>query len=122
VSHKTYGQLPIKEAEAEPWERLCIDLTGLLPSRRKDQNHCNLVYNNDQSCYRLARDKRNKEAITTANMVEQKWHTRFPISQMLSYDRGTEFMAEFVEMIKRTMLSKEKEPQSKIHKQMQLLK
>ena len=25
---KKYGHLPIKEAEAEPWEKLCVDLIG----------------------------------------------------------------------------------------------
>jgi hypothetical protein len=28
VSHKKYGHLPSKEAEDEPWERLCVDLIG----------------------------------------------------------------------------------------------
>ena len=41
----------------------------------------------------------NKEASTTANLVEQTWLTRYPIPQILTYDRGTEFMAEFAEMI-----------------------
>jgi transposase InsO family protein len=41
----------------------------------------------------------NTEAITTANLVEQTWLTCYPIPQILTYDRGTEFMAEFVEMI-----------------------
>jgi transposase InsO family protein len=42
----------------------------------------------------------NKEAITTANLVEQTWLTRYPIPQILTYDRGTEFMAEFSERLK----------------------
>jgi hypothetical protein len=28
VIHKKYGHLPSKETEAEPWERLCVDLIG----------------------------------------------------------------------------------------------
>jgi Integrase zinc binding domain len=28
VSHMKYGHLPSKESEAEPWERLCVDLVG----------------------------------------------------------------------------------------------
>jgi hypothetical protein len=35
----------------------------------------------------------NKDAITPANLVEQIWLTRFPIPQILTYGRGTEFMA-----------------------------
>ena len=41
----------------------------------------------------------NKEAINVANIVEQTWLSRYPIPQILTYDRGTEFMAEFAEMI-----------------------
>jgi transposase InsO family protein len=45
------------------------------------------------------RELKDKAAITTANLVEQTWLTRYPIPQILTYDRGTEFMAEFAEMI-----------------------
>jgi hypothetical protein len=41
----------------------------------------------------------NKEAITPANLFEQSWLTCYPIPQILTYDRGTEFMAEFAKMI-----------------------
>jgi hypothetical protein len=37
----------------------------------------------------------NEKAITTTNLVEQTWLTCYPIPQILTYDRGTEFMAEF---------------------------
>jgi hypothetical protein len=41
----------------------------------------------------------NKEATNPANLVEQTWLTCYPIPQILTYDRGTEFVAEFAEMI-----------------------
>jgi hypothetical protein len=41
----------------------------------------------------------NKLAITTANLVEQTWLTHYPIPQILTYDRGTEFTAEFAKII-----------------------
>jgi hypothetical protein len=49
----------------------------------------------------VVRDKRltNKEAINTANLVEKTWLTHYPILQILTYDSGTEFIAEFAEMI-----------------------
>jgi hypothetical protein len=40
----------------------------------------------------------NKEA-TPASLVEQTWLNRYLIPQILTYDRGTEFMAEFAKMI-----------------------
>jgi hypothetical protein len=40
-----------------------------------------------------------KEATTTANLVERTWLTCYLIPQILTYDRGAEFMVEFAEMI-----------------------
>jgi hypothetical protein len=61
----------------------------------------------------------NKEAITPANLVEQTWLTCYPIPQILTYDRSTEFMAEFSKMSENDYSIKEKVLQSKTHKQMQ---
>jgi hypothetical protein len=41
----------------------------------------------------------NKYAVTPANLVEQTWLTCYPIPQISTYYRGTEFTAEFAEMI-----------------------
>ena len=35
---KKYGHLPEKEAEAQPWDNICIDLIGPYTIRRKGQN------------------------------------------------------------------------------------
>jgi transposase InsO family protein len=43
----------------------------------------------------------NKQAITVSNIVEQTWLTRYPLPQEMTYDRGTEFMAEFAEMARK---------------------
>jgi hypothetical protein len=48
----------------------------------------------------------NKEAITTANLVKKTWLTCYPIPQILTYDGGTEFMAEFAKMIENDYGSK----------------
>jgi hypothetical protein len=40
-----------------------------------------------------------KEAINPVNFVEQTWLTRYPIPQILAYDRGTEFMPKWLKMI-----------------------
>jgi hypothetical protein len=36
---------------------------------------------------------------TPANLVEKAWLPHYPIPKILAYDRGTEFMAEFADMI-----------------------
>ncbi len=43
---------------------------------------------------------RQKDAPTVANIVETVWLTRYPWPQLITYDRGTEFMAEFADMCK----------------------
>ena len=43
---------------------------------------------------------KNKTAFEVATAVEQTWLTRYPWPRTLTYDRGTEFMAEFSKMIK----------------------
>ena len=43
---------------------------------------------------------KDQTAITVANVVEQTWLTRYPWPTAITYDKGTEFMAEFAQMIK----------------------
>ena len=45
------------------------------------------------------KDINQKTADTVANTVEQTWLTRYPWPTTITYDRGTEFMAEFAQMI-----------------------
>ena len=40
-----------------------------------------------------------KEAITIANLVEQTWLTRYPWPNMITFDKGKEFMGEFAKMV-----------------------
>jgi hypothetical protein len=40
-----------------------------------------------------------KKDITIAETVEQVWLTRYPKPQVLNFDRGSEFMVEFAEVI-----------------------
>jgi hypothetical protein len=103
VSHKKYGLLPAKKAEDQPWERLCVDLIGPYTLKQQKgkktlQLWCITMIDPATGWFEM-RELRDKAAITTANLVEQTWLTRYPIPQILTYDRGTEFMAEFAEMI-----------------------
>ena len=41
----------------------------------------------------------NKEAITVASTVEQYWLSRYPLQKKITFDKGSEFMAEFAKMI-----------------------
>ena len=102
VSFKKYGHLPAKVAESEPWEILCVDLIGPYTIKRRGKEPlklwCITMIDPATSWFEM-KEIQNKEAITTANIVEQTWLTRYPIPQIITYDRGTEFMADFAEMI-----------------------
>ena len=101
-SHTKYGKLPAKEAEAIPWQRLCVDLIGPYTinqvNGRKLTLWCVTMIDPATGWFEM-KQLPNKEAITVANIVEQQWLTRYPWPQLITYDKGTEFLAEFKEMI-----------------------
>jgi hypothetical protein len=98
-----YGHLPAKEAESEPWEILCVDTIG--PYKIKIKNSKN---NYELSCltmidpatgwFEMVRIP-DKTAISVAQKAELTWFTRYPWPQRIIYDRGTEFLKEFLVMI-----------------------
>jgi transposase InsO family protein len=42
----------------------------------------------------------NKTAAVVADIAEKTWFTGYPLHQKITLDRGTEFMAEFAQMVK----------------------
>ena len=105
TSTKKYGLRPEKEAEAQPWERLCVDLIG--PYTMKVYNDkkleplklwCLTMIDPATGWFEMKTIK-NKEAGTIANLVEQTWLTRYPWPNIITYDKGSEFMAEFAQMV-----------------------
>jgi RNase H-like domain found in reverse transcriptase/Integrase zinc binding domain/Reverse transcriptase (RNA-dependent DNA polymerase) len=102
-SSKKYGLLPEKEAEAEPWDKLCVDLIGPYNLKRKNKNTlklwCVTMIDPATGWFEMKQIE-NKEATTIANKVETTWLTRYPWPTMITYDQGTEFMAEFAAMVK----------------------
>ena len=45
----------------------------------------------------------NKTTAEIAGITEKTWFTRYPLPQLIVFDRGTEFMAEFPRCVKMTM-------------------
>ncbi len=99
---KKYGHLPAKEAEADPWEVLCVDLVGPYTIKRRGKNNlilwCLTMIDPATGWFEM-REIPNKEAITVANLVEQTWLTRYPWPNQIVFDRGKEFMGEFARMV-----------------------
>jgi hypothetical protein len=80
-----YGHLPSKEAEAEPWERLCVDLIGPYTIKHKGaeplQLWCLTMIDPVKGWLEI-KELTNKEAINPVNLVEQTWLTCCPIPQI----------------------------------------
>jgi len=99
---KKYGHLPAKEAEADPWEVLCVDLIGPYTIKRRGKKNlilwCLTMIDPATGWFEM-REIPNKEAITVANLVETTWLTRYPWPNQIVFDRGKEFMGEFARMV-----------------------
>jgi hypothetical protein len=73
-STQKYGQLPAKEAEADPWEVLCIDLIATYTIKGNNKQNlilwCVTIIDPATGWFEM-RKIPNKEAITVANLIEQ---------------------------------------------------
>ncbi len=102
-STKKYGYLPEKEAEADPWDVLCVDLIGPYTFKRKGKKNltlwCVTMIDPATGWFEM-REIPRKSADVIANIVEQTWFTRYPWPTQIIFDRGREFMAEFKKMVK----------------------
>jgi len=98
-----YGHLPPKEAEAEIWDKMCVDLIGPYKIRRKGEPDlvCKCVTMIDPaSGWFEIHQYDDKRAITVANIVEQEWFSRYPWPTQVTFDRGGEFIgSEFKQML-----------------------
>ena len=101
---KKYGLLPPKEAEATPWDKLCVDLIGPYKIRRKGKKDliCRCVTMIDPATgWFEIQQYDDKKSITVANIVEQEWFSRYPWPTQITFDRGSEFIGQdFQKMIK----------------------
>ena len=100
-----YGKLPAKQAEAEPWDVLCVDLIGpySIKSTKKPKTDLNLLavtMIDPATGWFEIKEIPNKESYTVAEAVEQTWFARYPWPTQVILDRGTEFMGEFTRMLK----------------------
>ncbi len=77
-STKKYGHLPPKEAEADPWEKLCVDLIGPYTIKRRGKQNlilwCVTMIDPATGWFEM-KEIPNKEAFTIASIVEQTWLT-----------------------------------------------
>ena len=103
---KKYGHLPEKVAECVPWDVLCVDSIGPYKIRTGPKKNdfitvqCITMIDPATSWFEIC-EKSNKKGMTSANIVEQQWLTRYPWPTQVICDRGTEFNnQEFKDMLK----------------------
>jgi len=74
-----FGLLPAKDAEAVPWERLCVDLIGPYTIERKNQKKILLkavtMIDPATGWLEIEQYHEDRKAITVANIVENTWLT-----------------------------------------------
>lgn len=104
-THKKHGHVPPKEAEASPWDVLCIDLIGPYTINRKNKKKdpltlWALTMIDPATGWFEMREISTKSADNIANVLEQAWLTRYPWPHKLIFDRGSEFKAEVTNMIR----------------------
>ena len=73
---KKYGKLPEKQAEAEPWDKLCVDLIGPYKFPRKQKSTltlwCVMMIDPATGWFEIKQIPM-KRADVVANIVEQTW-------------------------------------------------
>ena len=107
-----WGLIPAKEPEVIPWHTVCIDLIGPYPVGydKKDKNnkiidanqiilHCLTMIDPATGWFEIV-EIANKTAIEVANQFEKTWLNRYPWPKQVVMDRGTEFCAEVIELLK----------------------
>ena len=102
IQHTKYGKLPEKEAEGDPWEKLCVDMIGPYTIKRRGADPltlwCVTMIDPATGWFEI-KEVKDKEAFTVATVVEQTWLTRYPWPTEIVFDRGNEFMGEFAQMV-----------------------
>ena len=95
-TYKKYGHLPAKEAEAEPWERLCVDLIGPYKIAQKGKKKLlklqALTMIDPATGWFEIVEYNDKKSITIANLMEMTWLSRYPRPSLIQYDQGSEFI------------------------------
>ena len=103
INNQKYGKLPSKEAKTNPWDTLCVDLIGPYKIRRKGKKDlilwCLTMIDPVTGWFEMT-EIANKTAAEVADIAEKTWFTRYPLPQRITLDRGTEFLAEFAQMVR----------------------
>jgi hypothetical protein len=96
---KKYGHLHEKDAEAMPWDRLCINLIGPYNIKRSVKGvkipsfKCVTMIDLATGWFKI-KQYDDKKSITVANIVEQEWLTCYPRPSLVTLDHSSEFIGQ----------------------------
>jgi hypothetical protein len=96
---KKYGFLPEKEAEAMPWDRLCVDLIGPYNIKSNVKGvkipplKC-VTMNDLATGWFKIKQYDDEKSITVSNIVEQEWLTHYPRPSLITLDHGSKFIGQ----------------------------
>ena len=99
---KKYGHLPPKEAEANPWERVHVDLIGpySIQSESKLRTLQCLTMIDPATGWFEIKAITDKRAVTVMEAFHNAWLCRYPRPRYIGFDNGGEFKKEFIETVK----------------------
>ena len=104
-----YGHLPEKEAEAIPWDVLCVDLIGPYTVSGKNGKKftlwCCTMIDPATGWVKIIKINQ-KSADKIIHVVDQAWLSRYPWQTKVISDRGGEFMKEFEESLEEYGIEK----------------
>jgi transposase InsO family protein len=106
---KKYGHLPPKDMEApEPWNRINVDLIGpwrvKTPKGPRELRALTII--DPATGWFEMKEISDPTAASTSAALDDVWLSRYPRPQVIGYDGGGEFKADFAETIKNYGLSK----------------
>jgi hypothetical protein len=96
---KKYGLLPEKEAEAMPWDRLCVNLIGPYNIKSNVKGvkisplKCVTMINPATGWFEI-KQYDDKKSRTATNIVEQEWLMHYPRPSLITLDRGSKFIGQ----------------------------
>ena len=96
LQKKKYGHLPEKQAEANPWQTVCVDLIGpytLRTKRGKRKLQAMSIIDPATGWLELVA-MTDKKAETAGDIFRRTWLTRYPRPRRCIHDNGNEFLGE----------------------------
>jgi hypothetical protein len=91
--------LPEKDAEAMPWDRLCIDLIGPYEIKSNVKGvkipplKAVTMIDPATGWFKI-KQYDDKKSITVTNIVEQEWLTCYPLPYLVTLDHSSEFIGQ----------------------------